>query len=106
MIRTKTTHSDASLHAAAIARWDDEGRASTSARTKTGVKAVQDARSKRTEMPAALKVDSGSRQGRENSGMSGSGRHQRFLHHRKDHGERTTRTSPSCAVTWRALLGA
>ena len=64
MIRTETTHSDASLHAAAIARWDDEGGATTSARNKMGVKAVKDARFKRTaEMPAALKVDSGSRQG-------------------------------------------
>jgi hypothetical protein len=76
MIRTKTTHSDAILHATAIARWDDEGGASTSARNKTGVKAVN-ARSKQTEIPAALKVDkvdSGSRQGRKNSGMFGSGR--------------------------------
>lgn len=65
MIRTETNHSDASLHAAAIARWDDEGGATTSARNKMGVmgvKAVKDAPSKRTaEMPAALKVDSGSR---------------------------------------------
>jgi hypothetical protein len=62
MIRTETTHSDASLHAVSIARWDDEGGASTSARNKMGVKAVKDARSKRTaEMLAALKVDSGSR---------------------------------------------
>jgi hypothetical protein len=63
MTRTKTTHSDAILHAAAIARWDDEGGASTSARNETGVKAVN-ARSKRTEIPAALtvaKVDPGSR---------------------------------------------
>jgi hypothetical protein len=67
MIRTETTHSDASLHAAAIARWDDEGGASTSARDKTGVKAVH-ARSKRTgEMLAASKDHSGSHQGRENS---------------------------------------
>jgi uncharacterized membrane protein YccC len=56
MIRTETTHSDASLHAAANARWDDEGGASTSARYKTNVKAVQDARSKRAaEMLAAPK---------------------------------------------------
>jgi len=64
MIRTETTHSDASLHAAAVARWDDEGGASTSARNKTGVKEVKDARFKRTEIPAAPKVDkvdSGSR---------------------------------------------
>jgi hypothetical protein len=55
MTRTETPHSDAGLHAAAIARWDDEGGAPTSARNKTAVKAVQDARSKRTaEMPAAL----------------------------------------------------
>jgi hypothetical protein len=63
MTRTKTTHSNAILHAAAIARWDDEGGASTSARNKMGVKAVN-ARSERTEIPAALtvaKVDSGSR---------------------------------------------
>jgi hypothetical protein len=71
MIRTETTHSDASLHAAAIARWDDEGGASTSARDKTGVKAVH-ARSKRTgEMLAASKDHSGSHQGRENFGLSG-----------------------------------
>jgi hypothetical protein len=63
MTRTKTTHSDAILHAAAIARWDDEGGASASARNKMGVKAVN-ARSERTEIPAALtvaKVDSGYR---------------------------------------------
>jgi hypothetical protein len=63
MIRTETTHSHASLHAVAIAWWDDEEGASTSARNKTGVKAVN-ARSKRTEIPAALtvaKVDSGYR---------------------------------------------
>jgi len=80
MIRTETAHSDASLHAAAIARWDDEGGASTSARNKMGVKAVKGARSKRTaEMLAAL----------------------------KDHGVRRTRTkSRHRVVLDRALLGA
>jgi hypothetical protein len=81
MIRTETTHSDASLHAAAIARWDDEGGASTSARDKTGVKAVH-ARSKRTdEMLAASKDHSGSHQI-----LTGGGRRQRFLHNPRDHG--------------------
>ena len=70
----------ASLHTAAIARWDDEGGASTSARNKMGVKAVKGARSKRTaEMLAAL----------------------------KDHGVRRTRTkSRHRVVLDRALLGA
>jgi hypothetical protein len=30
-VRTKTTHGDASMHAAAVARWDDEGGASPNA---------------------------------------------------------------------------
>jgi hypothetical protein len=47
MIRTETTHSDASLHAAAIARWDDDGGASMSARSNTGVRVSKDVRSKR-----------------------------------------------------------
>ena len=61
----KTTHSDASLHAAAIARWDDD--ASTPLEDKPGVKAVEGARSKRTaEMLAALK-DNGVRRTRTKS---------------------------------------
>jgi hypothetical protein len=54
MTRTKTTHSDAILHAAAIARWDDEGGASTSARNKTAVKAVKDVASITTRLASNL----------------------------------------------------
>jgi hypothetical protein len=49
---------DESQHSAAIARWDDEGDASMSARSKTGVRVSKDVHSKRmAESPADLKVD-------------------------------------------------
>jgi hypothetical protein len=44
--------------AAAIARWDDEGGASMSAQSNTGVRVPKDVRSKRmTEAAAVLKLD-------------------------------------------------
>lgn len=49
---------DVSHYAAAIARWDDEGGASMSARSNTGVRVSKDLRSKSmAEAPADLKVD-------------------------------------------------
>ena len=45
---------DASHHAAAMGRWDDEGGASISARSNTGVRVSKDVRSEAT---ADLKVD-------------------------------------------------
>ena len=49
---------DASHDAAAIARWDDEGGASMSARSNTGVRVSKAMRSKRmAEATADLKVD-------------------------------------------------
>ena len=44
--------------ATAIARWDDEGGASMSAQSNTGVRAPKDVRSKRmTEAAAVLRLD-------------------------------------------------
>ena len=49
---------DVSHHAAAIARWDDEGGASMSARSNTGERVSKDVRSKRmAEATADLKFD-------------------------------------------------
>jgi hypothetical protein len=49
---------DVSHQAAAIARWDDEGGASISARSNTGVRVSKAMRSKRmAEVTADLKVD-------------------------------------------------
>jgi hypothetical protein len=49
---------DVSHQAAAIARWDDEGGASMSARSNTGVRVSKAMRSKRmAEATADLKVD-------------------------------------------------
>jgi hypothetical protein len=49
---------DVSHQAAAIARWDDEGGASMSARSNTGVRVSKAMRSKRmAEVTADLKVD-------------------------------------------------
>ncbi|HET8918421.1 MAG TPA: hypothetical protein VFN27_01960 [Xanthobacteraceae bacterium] len=49
---------DVSHHADAIARWDDEGGASISAGSNTGVRVSKGVRSKRmTEATADLKVD-------------------------------------------------
>jgi hypothetical protein len=49
---------DVSHHAAAIARWDDEGGASMSAQSNTGVRVSKAMRSKRmAEATADLKVD-------------------------------------------------
>jgi hypothetical protein len=49
---------DVSQHAAAIARWDDEGGASMFARSNTGVRVSKDVRSKQmVEATADLKVD-------------------------------------------------
>jgi hypothetical protein len=67
---------DVSHQAAAIARWDDEGGASMSARSNTGVRVSKAMRSKRmAEATADLKVDQAPRRRQENSGVSGSGRH-------------------------------
>ena len=57
---TRENHqTDMSHHdAAAIARWDDEGGASMSAQSNTGVRVPKDVRSKRmTEAAAILKLD-------------------------------------------------
>src|SRR5579863_2668260 len=52
--QTDMSHYDA----AAIARWDDEGGASMSAQSNTGVRVPKDVRSKRmTEAAAVLKLD-------------------------------------------------
>jgi len=49
---------DVSHYAAAIARWDDEGGASLSARSNTGARVSKDVRSKSmAKAPADLKVD-------------------------------------------------
>jgi hypothetical protein len=57
MISTESHQTDVSHDAAAVARWDDEGGASMSARSNTGVRVSKDVRSKRmVETTADLKV--------------------------------------------------
>jgi hypothetical protein len=58
MTSTENHQTDVSHQADAIARWDDEGGASMSARSNTGVRVSKDARAKRmAEATADPKVD-------------------------------------------------
>ena len=58
MTSRKHHQTDVSHYAAAIARWDDEGGASMSARSNAGVRVSKDLGSKSmAEAPADLKVD-------------------------------------------------
>src|SRR6185437_2716050 len=67
---------DASHHAIAIARWDDEGGASNSARSNTGARASDDLGSDSTAQASAdLKIGQARGNAKKNSGMSRSGRH-------------------------------
>jgi len=73
---------DATHHAAAIARWDDEGGASTSPRRYTGADVSNDVSSKRlAESPADLKVDQTSGDCRRRSSFFGAGIVARFGGH-------------------------
>jgi hypothetical protein len=58
MISREDHQTDVSHNAAAIARWDDEGGASMSARSNTGVRGSRDVHSKRmVEVTTDLKAD-------------------------------------------------
>jgi hypothetical protein len=61
MTPRENNQADATHHAAAIARWDDEGGASTSPRRYIGADVSNDVSSKRpADSPADLKVDQAS----------------------------------------------